>query len=305
MYTFIVNPNARSGLGAQIWSEIETALQTRTCEYQVLKTKYQCHATKLVRELTADGERHTIIVLGGDGTINEVINGIQHLSKVTLGYIPLGSSNDFARGFALASKPEEALTYILNPRRHTYMDVGAIVTGDTKRRFAVSSGIGFDAGVCHQVAVSRLKLVLNKLKLGKLSYALIAIARLVKLTPKNMTISLDGGAPLEYRSVYFAALMNHQFEGGGFKFCPDADPGDGLLNLIIVSDMPKLKALLLLPTAFKGWHVHFKGVHTLTCKSADIISDIPLPIHTDGEPIIAQSHMAVHLEPKRLRIITQ
>ena len=101
MYTFIANPNARSGRGILLWKQIELILKDRKITYQVLFTKYQHHATRLVHDLTSDGEHHTIVVLGGDGTLNEVIDGIAFLDKVTLGYLPLGSGNDFARGVGL------------------------------------------------------------------------------------------------------------------------------------------------------------------------------------------------------------
>lgn len=97
MYDFIVNPNARSGLGGRIWKELEQLLKEQKAEYRVHFTKYQRHASRIAEEITTDGEEHTIVVLGGDGTVNEVLNGITELSKVTMGYIPMGSSNDFAR----------------------------------------------------------------------------------------------------------------------------------------------------------------------------------------------------------------
>ena len=103
MYTFIANPNARSGRGILLWKQIEKILQEKEIEYKVLFTKYQHHATRLVHDLTSDSASHTIVVLGGDGTLNEVIDGIAYLDKVTLGYIPLGSGNDFARGLGLGS----------------------------------------------------------------------------------------------------------------------------------------------------------------------------------------------------------
>ena len=90
MYIFITNPNARSGQGARVWSEVEKLLKGRDISYQVYFTKCQRHATRIVREITADGKEHTIVALGGDGTVNEVLNGIKELSKVTFGYIPIG-----------------------------------------------------------------------------------------------------------------------------------------------------------------------------------------------------------------------
>ena len=76
MYHFIINPAARSGLGEHMWKKLEPLLKQRRISYQAVFTRYQSHATKIAEEITSDGDRHTLIVLGGDGTVNEVINGI-------------------------------------------------------------------------------------------------------------------------------------------------------------------------------------------------------------------------------------
>lgn len=303
MYTFIVNPNARSGLGHKIWSSLEEVLKEKNVEYEVLFTKYQHHATKLVHKLTSTGEECTIIALGGDGTINEVVNGIQDISKVTLGYIPIGSSNDFARSLKLSTDAHEALKHILNPSAYKYINVGTLEYKDKKRRFAVSSGLGFDAAVCHQIVISKLKLILNKVGLGKLTYVAVAIQRLMAQNPKPMTLTFDDGRQVNFKKAYFAAAMNQKYEGGGFKFCPKADPSDDILDIIVASDISKLKVLCLLPTAFKGWHVHIKGIYTYQCKYVDIESEIALPVHTDGEPVFLQRKARLGLEPEKLRLI--
>ena len=115
-------------------------------------TRYQTHATKIAKEITSDGARHTLIVLGGDGTVNEVLNGICHLSQTELGYLPLGSGNDLASGLGLPADPKEALEKIpdrAGPARWTLECIR--YNGPVPRRFIVSAGLGFDAAVCHQV----------------------------------------------------------------------------------------------------------------------------------------------------------
>ena len=150
MYHFIVNPAARSGLGKETWRELRPLLDQKELPYQVHFTRYQTHATKIAKEITSDGARHILIVLGGDGTVNEVLNGICHLSQTELGYIPLGSGNDLARGLGLPADPKEALEKILTaPVRP--VDIGCIRYNGQSRRFIVSAGLGFDAAVCHQV----------------------------------------------------------------------------------------------------------------------------------------------------------
>lgn len=304
MYHFIVNPNARSGLGKKVWKDLEIILKAKKIDYEVHFTKFQKQATTITREITSDGEGHTIVALGGDGTVNEIVNGIAHFDKTILGYIPIGSSNDFARGLELPTEPTEALETILTcPNLHP-MNVGELRYKNKLRRFAVSSGIGFDADICHEAVVSRMKHFLNKLKLGKLTYVLIAVHRLFLTTPCTVTVTLDGEKKLTFPRTYFVALMNNRFEGGGAMFCPKADNGDDMLDFAIAYNIPKLKVLCLFPLAFIGQHVHFKGIHIGKATSIDIQSERPLPVHTDGEPIFLQDKLSAQCAPKKIRVIT-
>ncbi|SHJ47288.1 diacylglycerol/lipid kinase family protein [Hespellia stercorisuis] len=303
MYTFIVNPHSRSGRGRKIWDQINAVLIERKIVYEVFFTKYQKHATRYVRELTGDGGFHKIIVLGGDGTVNEVVNGIIDYSKVILGYIPSGSSNDFARGYGLPTEPLAALENILAAEHIVLMDVGVLHYQKKTRSFVVSTGLGFDAAICHQAVVSRLKVVLNKFRLGKLTYVGIAMNRLFLDEPVTMSLSVDGGDPVVFPGTYFIAVMNHCYEGGGFKFCPDAKTDDGLLDVIVVSKLTKKKVLFLLPTAFNGHHVRFRGVDIYRGADIRIHSEKALPVHTDGEPVFLQRDISATVAEKQLRVI--
>lgn len=303
MYHFIVNPNARSGLGKETWAIIEPVLVERNIDYQIYETKYQRHATAITRKITAKEGPHNIVVLGGDGTVNEVVNGISHLAEVTLGYIPIGSSNDFARGFKLPKDILKALDSILTPTGFAYMDVGFITYGENKkRRFGVSSGLGFDAGVCHEIMISKFKTFFNKIKLGKLGYTAVALSQLIKAKPASMDITIDGHTT-HYDRVLFAAAMNHKYEGGGFMFAPKADPCDGALDFIVVNDISKPYVLCLLPLAFKGLHTFSKKISLTRGKTATFKSNLSLPIHTDGEPVFLHKELNIGMEEKKLRVI--
>lgn len=302
-YTFIVNPNSRSGLGRRLWNQVEPVLKERKVKYQVFFTKYRHHATKIVRKLTADRKCHRIVVLGGDGTINEVVGGIESLSLVILGYIPTGSSNDFARSLHLPTDPLSALNNILAPSRYLPVNIGILNYNGEKRRFIVSSGMGFDAGICHEAMVSPLKTLLNRFRLGKLTYVGIALRQILTLTPGPITVTLEDSRKLHFKKAYFATAMNLPYEGGGFKFCPNADCRDGLLDVIVISGLSRLKILTLLPTAYKGWHTRFRGVYNYTCRKVEIASRLPLPLHTDGEPVPHQRLVSMSLEDEKLRVI--
>lgn len=303
MYHFIINPNARSGMGASIWHSMEVILKERGISYQAHFTTKPKQATALAASLTADDKEHTLIVLGGDGSVNEVISGIRDFSKVTFGYIPIGSGNDFARGLQIPKDPKKALELILSHPQGQPMDVGTLRYNGRTKYFAVSAGIGFDADICHEVVISPLKAFLNRLRLGKLTYVCVAFHRLIVTSPCDYTITFDEKEPVTYPKAYFVACMNQPYEGGGVKFGPNAKNDDGMLDLCIVSGISKLKALCLFPMAFLGIHNRFYGVEIRRCKHARIETAKPLPIHTDGEPAFLQNKIEVSCAKEQLHVI--
>ena len=205
IYHFIVNPRARSGLGEMLWKQLEPELCRKRIDYQIHLTTKKKDAGKIASEITEDGQEHMFVVLGGDGTLNEVLSGIKSLEKVTLGYIPIGSSNDFARGTGIPGDPFKALDTILSPKGVEKMDIGVLKREGKGRRFAVSAGIGFDAAVCHEVCVSKWKRVLNLLKIGKLSYAVVAMDRIIKDRPVKLELTLDDGS----MKVFERLILQH------------------------------------------------------------------------------------------------
>lgn len=304
MYTFIINANSRSGLGKEIWEKIEKKLQALEVPYQVFFTLPHHRTKVLIQELTSDNLEHTLVIVGGDGTVNEVISGISYPEKITLGYIPTGSGNDFARGLRFPADPMQALDLILSHRNIRGMDIGELSYQKKNRRFIVSSGFGFDAAVCHEVVISHWKSKLNRLKLGKLVYVIVALRQWFHLKPKEVIITLDGTTTHTFQKCYFIASMNLPYEGGGFMFAPNADPSDGKLNICVIANLSKWKMLLLLPTAILGKHVRFKGVYSYTCDQIHIHSQKPRALHTDGEPLYLQRDITLRCLPKQIRIIT-
>ena len=305
MYLFIVNPNSRSGLGHKVWNEVEAVLKEQQIDYQVYFTKYQRHATKIVESLTSDGQEHTLVVLGGDGTIGEVLTGIVYPEKITLGYIPIGSGNDFARGLGLPKESAKALDMILHSKKRRKLDLGVLKYGNKMRRFGVSTGFGYDAAICHEICVSPVKKFFNKLNLGKLSYVSLSIHCLYRCTPGRMTVTLDDEKKLEFEKAYFATAMNLPYEGGGCKFCPNANSEDGLLDIIVIADVAKIHALLILPTVFFGLHTISSGVHIYRCKKAEFQSEIPLAVHADGEPIFLQKSLNMQIDDAQVNLIIE
>lgn len=287
MYHIIINPASRSGRGLKIWKEqIEPALHAKKISYRSYFSDRPGDIQKITAQILSarNGRSVSIIILGGDGTVNEALQGMEDTSLVTLGYIPTGSSNDLARDLQLPREPLKALELILQGGKAQLMDLGRITYSDGSiRKFAVSCGIGFDAAVCEEALHSRLKVFFNKIGLGKLTYLGIALKQLFAAKAVSCSLILDNGACVNIRRVLFVTCMLHRYEGGGFMFCPQADAGDGFLDLCAVGDIPKALILLALPTAFFGKHYYFKGVTHYRAQKIQLETSSPLWVHTDGE----------------------
>jgi YegS/Rv2252/BmrU family lipid kinase len=299
----IVNLKSRSGYAKVIWKQVKKILSEQNIEYIVYFTEYKGHATKIAKNITLENEQVKLVILGGDGTVNEVIEGIEHLNKVILGYIPTGSSNDFARSLKLPTNPHDAIMNILKPKYFKQIDIGEVITNNTKRRFAVSCGIGFDAAICQEALNSKIKKTLNKLKLGKLTYVGIALKQIALFKKQSAQILIDGVQEVKYNRIYFISSHIHKYEGGGLMLCPEAKYDDGKLDVCVIGDISKWKILLLLPTAFRGKHVKYKDVDIIRCKEIMIKTMQPLPVHVDGESVETQSKIMVKCLVEKVTII--
>ncbi|HWT74499.1 MAG TPA: diacylglycerol kinase family protein [Mobilitalea sp.] len=307
MYHFIINPKSSSGRGIRYWWTVKSELDKREVPYTATFTKYMGHATELTRQICKENAGiKNIVVLGGDGTLNEVINGIDNYSEVLLGYIPSGSSNDLARSLKIPKNPVEALNNILKPVRFKYLDHGIIQFIDaevTPRKFSCSSGMGYDANVCNEVQSSPLKKRLNRFGAGKFVYIAIAIKQLLTAKRIDAAVTVDGVKKGTYQKILLISSMIHKYEGGGLLMAPHADPCDGKLSVCLVHGLSTLRAFTLLPTIFTGKHIKHKGVEAFHCSDIEIIMNNATAVHTDGEIPAICKHIKVSCIPEQIRMI--
>ena len=318
MYHIIINPASRSGRGAKIWSEqIEPALKESNAVYQTYFSKKAGEVKQLAAQITAEYTAKTdlkLIILGGDGTVNEALQGIADPSKVILGYIPTGSSNDLARDLNIPKEPKAALDLILRDAAPRVMDLGRLTYLDAdqpeeSRLFAVSCGIGFDAAVCAEAMHSPIKDTMNRIGLGKLTYLGIALKQLITARKVSCTLTLEDTVHNRQENLalprfLFVTCMSHRYEGGGFMFCPSADDHDGVLDLCSVGNISKGLVLLALPTAFFGKHYFVKGINAHTATRMSITTSSPLWVHTDGEVTRKSCGFRVECLPCAIRMVT-
>ena len=306
MYYFIVNPNARRGLGEMIWRKLEHRIKHSGIEYEMQMTQEQGDARHLAAELTENSTKpHIIIAVGGDGTVNEILDGLSFDAQVTLGYIPTGSGNDLARSLRLPKNPVRCLKRVLNPKYYCCLDYGILSyekEAPVYRRFAVSSGIGLDAAVCHDLLDGGRKRG-SFLFGGRFRYVISGIRQLFVAKPVKGYLVLDGVKKVEFNHIYFVSAHIHPYEGGGFKFSPKADYSDGQLELCVVHNSSKCHLIPILADALMGRIGHHRGVRFYRCKEVSVHVDRPMPVHVDGESCFCQTDIHLRCVEKKLRMM--
>lgn len=311
MLYFIVNEKSRSGKGAEVWREVRQALQQKQIKYHAWVTEYEGHASLLAKDICEmDDDNISLIVVGGDGTANEVINGMTNFERVRFGTIPTGSGNDLARGLSVKGSPTEMLEQLLqcveNPSEDCYcMDLGQVSwNGGTKPRlFAISAGCGLDALVCKKALKSKLKNFLNKIKLGKLTYILLTVESLFTMQTTDAAVIFDKKGQLNRKAAICFAIMNFRAEGGGVPMAPSADACDGKLSVCSIYGIPKWRTFLCLPFLVLAKHTKIQGFDVTDCGTCRIHLKSPMVLHADGEYCGNVTEMEFVCLPKKLRVL--
>ena len=290
MLYFFVNPASRSGKGAEKWYQVEPILTEKQIPHMVHFLSDEPFPRSTMEDIFAK-EKGTVslIVIGGDGTINQCINAIPDFDRAELSVLPTGSGNDFCRNKDIPKSLEEQLNNIINKKNIRMVDRGELtyhLTGKKTitKKFVVSTGFGYDAAICHMAERSKLKKTLNKVKLGKLVYLLIGVKEIFAAKLTDMVVTIDGKVK-KYKNVFFIATMNQPFEGGGVAMTPDASDSDGTLDFLIFSSVSRLKALFTIPLLYVKKHAGKPGVTLLTGKTVSVTSSAARILHYDGDSL--------------------
>ncbi|MBR0190045.1 MAG: YegS/Rv2252/BmrU family lipid kinase, partial [Clostridia bacterium] len=209
-------------------SLITETLKNRNIDFNFHYTEYPRHAVTLTGELIKAGATD-IIVVGGDGTLHEVLNGFSDFDKVSLGLIPCGTGNDFAAAAGIPEEPEKALDVILT-RKPQFTD---FMQMPTVRGMNII-GMGIDVDVLRAYEKAKRK--------TKLTYTLCLIRSLFKFDYIDFDVEISGGKKENYRSIIAAVANGHRY-GGGIEICPPANPADGKLDFVAMREMKKLKLI--------------------------------------------------------------
>lgn len=267
--TIIANPAAANGRPARTLPAVRARLAALGVEHEVAVTRDLEHAGDLARAAAAAGR--VAVGFGGDGLIAAVAGALAGGDGI-LGVLPGGRGNDFARTLGISSSPAMACEVLAtaDPRR---IDVG-LAAG---RPFIGIASVGFDSDANRIANEARLVR-------GGLVYAYGAIRALSGWSPATFEVELDDGVRFDFTG-YSVAAANSKAYGGGMRLAPDASLQDGLLDIVTISHMPKVRFLALLPTVFSGRHLRQSSVHLTRARSLRISADRPFTLYADGDPV--------------------
>lgn len=294
--TVILNPRAGKGRGASISQRLRERLKYHGFEFELTPTERPGHATELARNAKSD----LVVAVGGDGTVNEVVNGLAGSEKV-LGVVSCGSGNDLIKTLGISGIPEEAIEQLAT-RQARAIDIGTVVcsarvqAGNSSARLFVNGvGIGFDAAVAARTQTfKRLR--------GTALYLASVFLTLSGYRAPSFKISADDFA-LESRCLLIA-VGNGTCAGGGFYLTPGAQIDDGLLDVCIVGNLSIAGVLKLMPQVMKGAHSNRKEVTMARTRSLLVEADAGFFVHADGEIVGRGSNVAeIGIRPGLIQVI--
>jgi len=293
----IINLTAGGGKPRTHLKTIFKYFEENEFDFKVSYTSHQGEATELAQK-AADKGIDLIISVGGDGTVNEIVNGIMRSkNNPSLGIIPLGWANDFIKSVNIPYDLTQACKILVQGKTKE-IDVGII---NKKIYFANICGVGFDAEVA-QYANQMKNRHPNWRILSAFIYVFATIKKL--LSPfryHEVTIKID---QQEIQAkILFIAISNGKIYGGRFKITPEAILDDGLLEICLVEEMGRFKYLSIIPKVFKGVHGGIKGVSFYKAKEIIIQSSEPILAQVSGEVIEDQKKFTIALQPKSLKLI--
>lgn len=281
----VVNPNAGKRRGFKDWSRIEGLLKEYGVDYEVRFTKKQRHAIELASTGIIEGFRN-IVAVGGDGTMNEVVNGVMSQSQVrtnqiTIAMITVGTGNDWGKMFGIPNNYEGAIRLI--SEYNTCISDAGVVTyesdqGNSKRYFLNIAGLGFDA-----VVVRRTNAQKEKGRTGKAIYFYNLLKSLLFYKHTHTDVIIDG--KMVSNQTFTISLGIGQYSGGGMRQTPNAIHDDGLFDITIIKRMRKGEIIRSLKKLYDGTILDHPKIEGHTGKNIVINSQPPIHLEADGESL--------------------
>lgn len=270
----IINPTAGRGAGGRALPAIRAIVKDTPLAWTEKIAAEPRHAWAAAEQAARDAY-DVVVVMGGDGTLHEVVNGLlrgRPGNPPALAVIPVGTANIFARAMDLPTDPVAAARVLLNGTRRT-IDIGQV----DDRYFATVAGVGFDA------AVVRLASRWPRWIGGKLRHVAAGLLTLATYRAATARVWIDGAQQTE--SLFLLAAANTSWYGGGVHIAPLARVDDGLLSIVRIRDVGRLEAIRLLGQTFSGKHLQHRKVSHTPAREVRMDAEVPLPIQADGEEV--------------------
>jgi diacylglycerol kinase (ATP) len=303
-WLIVVNPNAGVKKGSKDWPQISRLLNSANIEHLCVLTEHRNHANKLVEEFIAEGYRK-IAVIGGDGTMNEVVNGIfwQSLvppSEITLGMIPVGTGNDWCRTFGIPFDYRSAVEVLKNEKIFL-QDIGRISyykdQKQIQRYFINIAGMGYDALVAKKTNLSK-----EKGRGGPLTYLYFVFSGLFQYKFVEAVIDIDNDQVFK-GEIFSMNVGICKYNGGGMMQVPDAVPDDGLFDITLIKKAPKWMVIRYANKLYDGTLVNLPFVSTFRGTSIRIRSVGKIYLETDGESL-GHSPFVFEMLKQSLKVVT-
>ncbi|MBM3435065.1 MAG: diacylglycerol kinase family lipid kinase [Bacteroidetes bacterium] len=300
----IVNPNAGNRKSAKDWNKITHLLNDFHIEFDFSFTAHKEHAIALTKLFTRDGYRKFIIV-GGDGTLNEVMNAIFLQNEIPspdflLAVIPIGTGNDWCRTFSVPFSYEGAIK-IIKDERTFLQDVGVVSyyqSSELKKRYFMNvAGMGYDA-----IVASKTNKDKEKGKGGPWLYLKNLFTSLVSYRFTSTEILAGAASTPKINKTFSMSVGICRFNGGGMKQLPFAIPDDGLLDLTLIKRLGKMSVLKEVKNLYDGSFINHPKVETMVSDSFRIKSDPPIFLEADGESL-GHSPFIFEIIPRSLRVV--
>lgn len=296
----IVNPVAANGAVGKNWPRIRDFLQAEGAKFDAVLTERPGHAIQLARQALDDGYR-TIVAVGGDGTVNEVLNGLMVEGavdpEVMLGIIPWGTGADFTRSLGIPHDYMGACRQLLRFETRL-IDVGKITCfhegREVERYFINAAGLGFDGEVAE--LANRSPKVLG----GTMTYLACLFISLVTYRNKNVEFSFDGQ---HVRGRLNSVIVcNGRYLGGGMFIAPEASFDDGIFDVVILGNLNKLEVVANLPRVYKGTHLTHPKVSLCHAGEVHVEARERMFLQADGE-LIGEAPATFQVVPRALRVV--
>ncbi|MBM7697743.1 diacylglycerol/lipid kinase family protein [Kurthia huakuii] len=298
MLHIIVNERAGNGRAKKMGAAV---CATLTTDYHFYTTKAPHHATAIVEKIAQFQGKQLCLIIGGDGTIHEAIQGAIGHDNIIIGVMNGGSGNDFGRGFSAFTTAADIESFLVKPSITTE-DTGLLMAHN-QHSFMNNIGYGVDAKIVYEVNRTPLKNWLNRIGLGQLTYAILLMKEVLTFKPFDVTVT-HGATCKVYKNVWITTVSNQPFIGGGMKISPHSITNDGRLELTIVENLSRLKLLMIFGTIFKGRHLAFtKHVSQISADAFTIMYSEPIQGHADGEDIGQSSDVVrIEIQPQSFRL---